>query len=198
MKIQILARRYAEAFFKIASENNLDEIYSGFSAFAELLKQRSDFADYFRNPLVTSEQKMLLLRKSLASGPSILQDFLCLLVKRFRFSLLEAISKEFEHIYLRSRNILEVRVASAVQLTEAEKTRLIGALSKRVSGTVRLSEKVDPSQKGGLLLCYGDHIYDSTVKNRLKILDERMLALARELLAHVEDAPTLTKEGRQS
>ncbi|MBF0547227.1 MAG: ATP synthase F1 subunit delta [Candidatus Riflebacteria bacterium] len=198
MKTQILARRYAEAFFKVISSENSDEVYSDLLSFADLIEKRRDLESYFLNPLVSVDQKIDLLKKAVASSSSkYLADFLCLLVKRFRFSLLDQIAQEFEHIYFRSKNIVEVTVKSAIELNDHERKNLIEKLGKKITGGVRITEKIDPLQKGGLLVCYGDHIYDSTIKNKLKLLDERLNALTREILSHVEEAPTSLNEGKQ-
>ena len=70
----------------------------------------------------------------------------------------------------RRRGLVIADVTSAVELTQAQQKRLIGALAKRTGHDVELHLEVDPEVIGGLRILVDDRLYDNTTRSALKAL----------------------------
>lgn len=70
----------------------------------------------------------------------------------------------------RRRGLVIADVTSAVELTQAQQKRLIGALAKRTGHGVELHLEVDPEVIGGLRILVDDRLYDNTTRSALKAL----------------------------
>lgn len=70
----------------------------------------------------------------------------------------------------RRRGLVIANVTSAVELTQAQQKRLIGALAKLTGHGVELHLEVDPEVIGGLRILVDDRLYDNTTRSALKAL----------------------------
>lgn len=70
----------------------------------------------------------------------------------------------------RRRGLVIADVTSAVELTQAQQKRLIGALAKLTGHGVELHLEVDPEVIGGLRILVDDRLYDNTTRSALKAL----------------------------
>ena len=79
-------------------------------------------------------------------------------------------------------SVLPLTVTTAQPLAPEETELLTALLSEKFGKPVRLQEqKVDARLVGGVLIQYGDHIFDATMKRQL----EKMDALMKEI--HLSD-----------
>jgi F-type H+-transporting ATPase subunit delta len=65
------------------------------------------------------------------------------------------------------RNIAYADVVSAYPLTEEQETALSAQLAKMSGKTVKLNVSVDASLLAGMVVTFGDKVYDGTVGARL-------------------------------
>lgn len=65
-------------------------------------------------------------------------------------------------------------VHSASELTEAQRTRLSDALSRRYDGTVSLNVVIDPAVLGGLRVQIADDVIDGSISARLADLRQKL------------------------
>jgi F-type H+-transporting ATPase subunit delta len=75
----------------------------------------------------------------------------------------EELAREAAH--RSERTLAEVR--TAVPLTEAQRSRLVDALTKATGHPVELKVDVDPSVIGGVVARVGDEVFDGSVASRL-------------------------------
>jgi F-type H+-transporting ATPase subunit delta len=62
---------------------------------------------------------------------------------------------------------LVAHVKSAVELSDAQLTKLIAALSKQMGRDVYINVEIDPKVLGGISVRYADDVIDGTIVNRL-------------------------------
>jgi len=192
VKTRVVARRYAEAFFQVIRESTLEEAYADFSGFMEAMRQSDEMRAVLKHPAVKVERKTELLKSLLSSSTQpVVNEFLCLLLRRHRFVFIDLIAQEVRDLYRREKRIVRVLVRTAVPLLEPERQDLIERLKKQVQGTIELKEQVEPQLKGGMILCFSEKVLDTSVKTRLKLLRERLAHLKSELLSSVQGVPAL-------
>lgn len=189
MRSGILAKRYAEAFFRTI-ESAPEPVVEDFRIFSELIRQKPEIATILNHPVIRITRKLDLLETllPLSEHPS-LAPFFRLLVQRRRFNLLERIEKHLKLLYRKKFMIVSALVKSALPLTREEKEKLTRGLSQKVGGTIELETQIDPTIQGGLLIHVGDMVLDSTVRTRLKHLQEKLALVTSELLRDMTEAP---------
>ncbi len=67
-------------------------------------------------------------------------------------------------------------VTSAIELTEAQRTHILGELRGRYGQGLDVEFKVDPTVLGGLIVRVGDRVLDTTVRQRLNAIQRNMIA----------------------
>jgi len=65
-------------------------------------------------------------------------------------------------------------VRSAVPLDDAQRARLVEALSKATGRQVEVRVVVDPTVIGGIVTRVGDEIFDGSVRSRLRDAREQL------------------------
>ena len=101
-------------------------------------------------------------------------QFVDLLLRKKRLTLLAEITDGFEALVERSQGIRRAHLVSAVPLSESGRTRLHAALERHTKATIRLTAEVDPSVVGGALVRIGDRVMDRTVHSLLESIGARL------------------------
>ena len=102
-------------------------------------------------------------------------DFLKFIVEKNREDLLESIASKFLDFRDKKLGIINVKVISAVPMTEAQKKKLKENYEKLLAKKVRFEFTIDPTVIGGFVAKVGDTVYDASLKNQLEILKKRFL-----------------------
>jgi F-type H+-transporting ATPase subunit delta len=188
---KIIAKRYAEAFFKAIEADDFEDCFKDFEAFAALYFGYEGLAEILTHPTIHINQKIEMLQRIF--GPSarkLVIDFVSLLVKKKRMVLFERIAQEVERMYRRVHGIRGIIIKSAVPLLDNEKTRLRAILAQKF-GRIEIREIVDPAILGGLVIQFTDQVVDESVRNRLRQLREMLVKRDGEWLATLINQPTL-------
>lgn len=189
---KIIAKRYAEAFFKaIQATENFEEYFKDFEAFTALYFDYKDLAEILNHPTIHVEHKIDMLHRIFGSCTShLVVDFISLLVKKKRIALFELIAQEIKRMYRRLHGIRGIIIKSAVPLHDDERIRLKAVLAQKF-GRIEIRELVDPSILAGLIIQFTDQVVDLSIRNRIKQLHELMMRVDQEWLASLISQPTL-------
>lgn len=171
-----VAGRYAEALYEIAKDK-VDVIESELKAIEVIFGENPDLLKLLYHPQVTADAKKDLLEKLFKGKVSdITGNFLALLVDRRREAFFGDIVAEFVRLANAGRNIVEARVASAVELNDKEKAELNQVMVKLTGKKIKADYTVDPSLVGGIVVRIGDKIIDGSIRARLATLRDRLKA----------------------
>ncbi|WP_028295489.1 ATP synthase F1 subunit delta [Olivibacter sitiensis] len=167
-----VASRYAKALLDLAKEmQKVDTFKSDMDAIADLLKANTELKAVLANPIVPIKKKMdVLLAIFDGRVEPIIVDFLKLMVKKGRASLLLAITKEFGIQYNEYEHIIIADVVSAVALSDKVKSTLSSQIAEAYNGKVKLNTAIDSSLIGGFILQIGDQRIDASVSGKLNRL----------------------------
>ncbi|TXT26951.1 MAG: F-type H+-transporting ATPase subunit delta [Gallionellaceae bacterium] len=111
------------------------------------------------------EDLMLALAGSEAGAAG--QNFIRLLVESQRLILLPEIAAMFETMRAEAEKSVDVVVASAFELSEAQKQKIIAAMKNRMGREVRLSCEIDRELLGGIVIRAGDKVIDGSARSHL-------------------------------
>ncbi|MBI4937997.1 MAG: F0F1 ATP synthase subunit delta [Nitrosomonadales bacterium] len=95
------------------------------------------------------------------------QNFIRLLVESQRLILLPEIAAMFEAMRAEAEKSVDVVVASAFELDETQKQKIVAAMKKRMGREIRLSCKVDRELLGGIVIRTGDKVIDGSARTHL-------------------------------
>jgi len=174
------AKRYAEAIAALARQDGSWQRWrQDLSALGVALKDRL-LQHTLESPSIPFEAKSALLDRTLGQrvAPQT-ANLLKVMGRRGRLSLLPDMVTWFDDIADRELGVRRYTVTSAAPLTDDQRDRFrqrLGASAGLPAGTgqVILTEYVDPSLMGGLVVQQGDIIRDYSVRTRLESLRHRL------------------------
>jgi F-type H+-transporting ATPase subunit delta len=170
-----VARPYAKAAFAYAKDQGRLDAWSKWLATARAVVSSEEFAAYERSSGVQTRQLAELVAG--VAGDALdanARAFLDLLAENDRVSYLPEIADRFEELKADAQNIADVQVVSAVELNDAQRERLAGALRKRLDRDVRLHCSVEPSLIGGAVVRAGDMLIDGSLVQKLERLNTEL------------------------
>ena len=169
--------RYATAAFDLAAEERaLDRLTSDFAGLKQLLSQSEDLRQLVRSPVISREQQSAAIDAILmkAGAADLTRKLVLLLAKKRRLFILTDVIASFEQMLARHRGEIAADVTSARELSAAETTELKAILKDRLGREPRLTNHVDRSLLGGLVLKVGSRMIDSSLRTKLETLRAHM------------------------
>ena len=172
------AGRYSLALYELATEANmLSEIEVHSASIIELITLSEDFKSLIKDPTNTKEDQLNVLNKISDQYKlnELLTKFLGFLISRRRFFYVEKILKSFVDTCSIKRGELKAELTSAKDLTEIEVNNIKEELTKNFSSKIKLNYKHDASLIGGLIVQVGSTMVDTSIKNKLQQIENRMI-----------------------
>ncbi len=170
-----IARPYAEAVYKLATEKSSMDDWSELLAFYAAVMRDPAMTGIAMDPQLTQEQLESLM---LDIGEGRLStegaNFIRLLVDNGRLDVLPEIAGVFEALKKQSEGTLEVEVASAFPVTEEQTQALAQVLQARLGREVIISSHEDPEIIGGVRIRAGDVVIDGSVQGQLQQLAKEL------------------------
>lgn len=177
MRESRVAKRYAEAAIRAAQGRQaIAEIGDELNDVLRAIEGVPEVRALLAHPEVPVERRLDVLNRVFGKElePETLA-LLRLLVERDRLGDLGAIAEVYQRLADQASHIERGEVRSAVQLTEAQMTRLRAALSRRSGAAVILESRVDPSLLAGIWVRVGDYVLDASAEGRLEALRQRLM-----------------------
>ena len=172
------SERYSRALFEIAREaNELEKIEADIKNFSLLLNNSSEINNFVHNPTQSVENQnslINLLSEKLNYSKNLKNFFLLLIEKRRIFFVLKIIDS-FLKLCSKKRGEIKASLISSKELTELELENISKELSSSMRATIKFDYKIDKELIGGLKLQLGSFMIDTSIKNKLKKFEQRML-----------------------
>ena len=172
------ADRYSLALYELASENNvLSQVEDQALSILNLISSSRDFSNLIKDP-TNSQDNLLKVINSFSNDnklENLLKSFLSFLITKRRFFYVEQILKSFIETCSQKRGELKAELKSAKKLSEDEISKITDELTKNFSSKIRLNYKHDESLIGGLVLQVGSTMVDTSIKNKLQQIENRMI-----------------------
>lgn len=170
--------RYSLALYELANETNLLlKIEEQSSKILKLIQSSIDFSNLIKNPTSIQQELLNVINKisEQYKFENLLKNFLSLLITKKRFFYLEQILKSFIEICSQKRGELKAELRSAKNLSNEEITKITDDLSKNFSSKIKLNYKQDKSLIGGLVIQVGSTMVDTSIKNKLQQIQNKMM-----------------------
>ena len=175
---ETLAGRYSLALYELAAEANmLSEIEVHSASIIDLIISSEDFKSLIKDPTNSKQDQLNALNKISEQHKlnELLKKFLSFLISKRRFFYVDKILKSFIETCSIKRGELKAELISAKDLTENEVNNIKEELTKNFSSKIKLNYKHDASLIGGLIVQVGSTMVDTSIKNKLQQIENRMI-----------------------
>ncbi len=178
MSVAAVARRYAKALFDVAqSAGSLDAARHEVAGVAHAWRNTPEFRSALENPALGTEALRTLVT-SLAAKLKLSEPvtrIFALLAERRRLAALPDLSAQFDRLIESRAGLVRADVTTVKKLDAASYAALQAALEQSSGKKVEIVAHEDPSILGGVITKMGDTVFDGSVRNRLRDLEEKVL-----------------------
>lgn len=178
MEQQTVARSYATALFELGEKTGEHEAFTrAFASVNALIGSDPRIRDFLHSPMIALDVKKQVLRGALSARlPRLFMNFLLVLLDKRRHRLLPAIAAEYDQMLDERLGRLNVSVTLAREPDAEALGEMTDQLSKALDKSVIAHVRIEPEIMGGIIVRYGDHVMDGSLRRRLLYLRGRMLA----------------------
>lgn len=174
-KIQV-AQNYAKALYEAAEiDKTLEKVFND----GKLICDTFDSVDeiyILNNPEIKFNQKSQII-SAIAKRLEISktsENLLLTLVENNRFDNIKAVFEQFYKLYYQKQGILEVSVQSVQPLNDKQHDKLLKGLEKLLKQKIIINYAINPDILGGLIVEFGTHRVDDSIKGKLNHLEQVM------------------------
>ena len=174
------AQRYSLALYELATESNLlNKIEEQTSAIINLINSSKDFSNLIKNPTGNQDDSISVINKISENYniENLLKNFITFLIKKRRFFYIEKILRNFTEICSKKRGELKAELKSAKELSSNEIKKITDELEKNFNSKMKLNYIHDKSLIGGLIVQIGSTMVDTSIKNKLQQIENRMIGV---------------------
>ena len=172
------SERYSRALFEVAQEaSDLEKIENDIKNFASLMNNSLEIKNFIHNPTQSKENQnnvIKLLAEKLNFSKN-LKNFMFLLIEKRRIFFIAKIIDSFLKLCSQKRGEVKASLISSKELSEVEIENISKDLSSSMGSTIKFDYKVDKELIGGLKLQLGSYMIDTSIKNKLKKYEQKML-----------------------
>ena len=172
------SERYSRALFEVSKEaGELEKIEADLKNFQSLHDNSLELKYFIENPTNTIEtqNKILNLLSEKLGFSKNLTNFFLLLIKKRRIFFAKKIIISFLRLCSKKRGEIKASLISSKELTSVELESINKELSLSMGATIKFDYKVDQDLIGGLKLQLGSFMIDTSIKNKLKKYEQKML-----------------------
>ena len=172
------ANRYSLALYELAEESNLlSKIETNSVSILNLIGTSVDFNNLIKDPTVSRNELINAINKifDYLEIENLLKNFTNFLVIKRRFFFIEQILNNFIEICSEKRGELKTEIRSAKNLSNDEINNIKDELSKHFTSKIKLDYKYDESLIGGLIVQVGSTMIDTSIKNKLQQIENKMM-----------------------
>ena len=141
------------------------------------LSKNEDFKNLIKNPTIDRDVLMNIIKKISENFKleMLFKNFLNFLIMKRRFFYLEKILISFNEICSKKRGELKAEIKSAKKLSQEEIDKITEELSNNFKSKIKLNYNHDQSLIGGLVVQIGSTMIDTSIKNKLQQIENRMV-----------------------
>ena len=171
-----LAGRYAQALLALADDRRqadpgaTDRIAGDLDRLFGLWRDAPNFRAFVADPRLDAQAQRrgaFGIMERAGIGEEV-RNLVGVLIANRRLSALPQVAQTFGALLAERRGQQTAEVVSAHPLSDTQRAQITARLTEAGYSGVRLTERVDPSILGGLIVRIGSRLYDSSIKSKLQ------------------------------
>jgi len=172
MRVNLLAKRYAQALFDLSLENKIEEkVAADMRLVGRVLAENRELRRIMANPVLNGSKKVKILNRLFGEKLSELSlRFFSLIIRKGREVYLESICLAFDDIYKDYKNVVGAELITATKSDDEIRKLVVDKLKAITDKDIELKEIVDESIIGGFVVRLEDYQYDASVTTQLRRL----------------------------
>lgn len=179
-----LQRTYAQALLELTEPaGHLDEVADEVGQLRAMLNgdDGADLKNVLTSPAISAEARQAAMDRIFQGriNPTLLQ-FLQVVNHKGRATEMPGIFGAFGELMDKRAGVVEAQVTVASALDDAALANLRERLGAKLGKRIELTQRVDESIIGGMVLRIGDELIDGSVASRLYSLKSKLIAAGRE------------------
>jgi F-type H+-transporting ATPase subunit delta len=174
-----LAERYAKSLMGLALEQNeLEPVFADMKFISFVSKSNPEFASILKSPVFSSDNKEKIIESVTRESISKLSSqFIKLLIRKNRESVLPEIADSFLELYNRHKDIHRVKLTTAIAISQELQQVIIDKIKQNtVIKNIELEAVVDDELIGGFKLEIGDQLIDASILRDLNDVKKQFLS----------------------
>jgi len=174
---QRIGKVYAEALLNTAEkQGRAGEILQEFDALVDVFRRDPDLERFFTSSAIGRDRKQEILEKTFKGrADDVFFDFLLVLNRHDRLDVIRAVHAAYRELFDERAGRIRVQVKSAVPLPADQAELLRQEIRAKFAKEPVLDARVDPDLIAGLVVQVGDWRLDSSVKCRLREIQDKLI-----------------------
>ena len=171
--------QYANALADIAlAEGAAEALGKQLGDFGAAYEESAELRNFLASPAVSPDAKRAVVEKitERIGASKIIRNFLYVMIDHQRSNILPGIIQAFQQVVRRRQGIAEAQIVSATELSATQKADLTKRLEDLSGKKVEAQYALDAGLLGGAVVRLGDTIFDGSVRNRLDLMREKLMA----------------------
>ena len=172
------SERYSRALYEVVEDNGeLEKVEADVKNFKSFFDSNFEIKNFIQNPTHTIEtqNKAIEILGEKMSFTKNLKNFFLLLIQKRRIFFVKKITDSFLKLCSTNRGEIKASLISSKELSLNELEIISKELSSSMGSTIKFDYKVDLSLIGGLKLQLGSFMIDTSIKNKLKKYEQKMI-----------------------
>ena len=176
-----LSSSYADALFEIAMEENiLEEILTQSQVVIQVLADNPDFIKLLGAPMISKEEKTGFVDSVFAQKINKnLLNFIKVMIQRKDTATMAESLELYEKLYNKHFGIEKAVAVTAVPMSSELQAKLVEKLEKTTGKKILLTNKVDESCLGGVILEFSDMQINDSIAQKLETLKTQLKNINR-------------------
>ena len=172
------SERYSRALFEVSKDaNELEKVEADVNKFQLLLTSSYEIKNFIKeNIQKTIEQgKVIDLLAEKLEFSKNLKNFFLLLIEKRRIFFVKKIFESFLKLCSKKRGEVNASLISSKELSQPELEKIRKDLSVTMGSNLKFKYILDKELIGGLKLQLGSFMIDTSIKNKFKKYEQKML-----------------------
>ncbi len=176
MANEIVARRYAQAIFQLASEQGAaEQVGKELHIVDDAIAGDENTKRYFLAPVVDRKDKEeLILGAFRGKAHAITVHTLLLLIRKRRERLLREIVEQYAKLEVAARGTEPMSIMTARALPDDDLSQMVDRLEYLYGKKFKVAVSIDPGLIGGVRITMGDRRIDGSIAGRLDELSRTL------------------------
>ncbi|MBL8064898.1 MAG: ATP synthase F1 subunit delta [Chthonomonadaceae bacterium] len=172
-----VARRYAKALFNAAKKAGIvSSVEDDLNLMTLVASNSPAFKRLVVNPAASKDFKLDIFNKAFSDRVTAMtMHFVRLLLDKGREDSLELVKQCYQELRREDQGVLKVHVTTTIELSEAERRKLIDKLTHASGKTIEADFSLDTTIMGGIRVAYGNFVLDGSVRGALDRLKDRLI-----------------------